>query len=174
MVGRSQRHPVGAVADRDLVVVPHGGDRRRFSYPVLLGIRFLFGMGEAGAWPCVARTFSRWIPGASAAVQGVFFAGAHLVGGLTPALVLWLLRFMSWRAIFVRFGGVGLLWVAVWHTGSATTHRAPLRSNAAELQTIVARAAARQRSRERQGLLAKLFRNRNMIAHLASCISRTA
>ena len=37
-----------------------------FSYPVLLGIRFLFGVGEAGAWPCVARTFSRWIPVASA------------------------------------------------------------------------------------------------------------
>ena len=33
------------------------------NYPVLLAIRFLFGMGEAGAWPCVARTFSRWIPG---------------------------------------------------------------------------------------------------------------
>ena len=37
-----------------------------FSYPVLLAVRFLFGVGEAGAWPCVARTFSRWIPGASA------------------------------------------------------------------------------------------------------------
>ena len=32
------------------------------NYPVLLAIRFLFGAGEAGAWPCVARTFSRWIP----------------------------------------------------------------------------------------------------------------
>src|SRR4029079_17818427 len=32
------------------------------NYPMLLAIRFLFGMGEAGAWPCVARTFARWIP----------------------------------------------------------------------------------------------------------------
>ena len=30
-----------------------------FSYPSLLSIRFLFGAGEAGAWPNVARTFSR-------------------------------------------------------------------------------------------------------------------
>ena len=37
-----------------------------FSYPVLLAVRFLFGVGEAGAWPCVARTFSRWIPRARA------------------------------------------------------------------------------------------------------------
>src|SRR5207244_4410892 len=79
-----------------------------FSYPVLLVVRFLFGMGEAGAWPCVARTFSRWIPRRErGTVQGVFFAGAHMVGGLTPALVLWLLRYLSWREIFVCFGTVG-------------------------------------------------------------------
>src|SRR5450755_1036793 len=29
-----------------------------FSYGWLLVIRFFFGIGEAGAWPCVARTFS--------------------------------------------------------------------------------------------------------------------
>ena len=33
-----------------------------FNYVSLLVTRFLFGMGEAGAWPSVARTFSRWIP----------------------------------------------------------------------------------------------------------------
>ena len=61
-------------------------------FVTLLVIRFLFGAGEAGAWPCVARTFSRWIPARErGTVQGVFFAGAHMIGGLTPALVLWLL-----------------------------------------------------------------------------------
>ena len=30
-----------------------------FNYVSMLITRFLFGMGEAGAWPCVARTFSR-------------------------------------------------------------------------------------------------------------------
>ena len=109
------------------------------NYPMLLAIRFLFGMGEAGAWPCVARTFARWIPVRERGrVQGVFFAGAHLVGGLTPALVLWLLTFMSWRAIFVTFGTVGLLWVSVWHTwfrNDPSEHRSV---SEAELQTIVA------------------------------------
>src|SRR5689334_7184632 len=32
-----------------------------FSYPALLAVRFLFGVGEAGAWPNAARVFSRWI-----------------------------------------------------------------------------------------------------------------
>ena len=109
-----------------------------FSYPVLLAVRFLFGAGEAGAWPCVARTFSRWIPRRErGTVQGVFFAGAHLVGGLTPALVLWLLRFLSWREIFVCFGAIGLLWTAVWLTWFRNDPSEHAGVNAAELQLIV-------------------------------------
>ena len=109
-----------------------------FSYPAMLIIRFLFGMGEAGAWPCVARTFSRWIPMRERGrVQGIFFAGAHLVGGLTPMLVLWLLGYMSWRAIFVTFGLVGFVWVAIWHTWFRNDPSEHPSVNAAELQTIV-------------------------------------
>src|SRR3954453_18177495 len=95
-----------------------------FNYPVMLAVRFLFGAGEAGAWPCVARTFSRWIPRSERGrAQGVFFAGAHLVAGLTPALIVgggllgsWpgMLTVMSWRGVFLTFGAVGLVWVAVW------------------------------------------------------------
>ena len=56
-----------------------------YNYATLLLVRFLFGAGEAGAWPCVARTFSRWIPARErGTIQGIFFAGAHLAGGLTP------------------------------------------------------------------------------------------
>ena len=33
-----------------------------FSYGSLLAIRFLFGIGEAGAWPNIAKTFSCWFP----------------------------------------------------------------------------------------------------------------
>ena len=52
-------------------------------------MRFLFGAGEAGAWPCVARTFSRWIPQHERGrVQGIFFCGAHMVAGLTPAVIV--------------------------------------------------------------------------------------
>jgi MFS transporter, ACS family, glucarate transporter len=86
-----------------------------FSYASILVIRFLFGAGEAGAWPSVARTFSRWIPRRERGrVQGIFFAGAHLGGGVTPMIVLWLLGFMSWRMIFFLFGLLGLAWSAVW------------------------------------------------------------
>jgi len=136
-----------------------------FNYPVLLAIRFLFGMGEAGAWPCVARTFSRWIPTRErGTVQGVFFAGAHLVGGLTPALVLWLLNFMSWRAIFFSFGIVGVVWVATWHTwfrNDPSEHKAV---NAAELQTIVSARLPDSGHSAGWEYWGRLLRNRNMIA----------
>src|SRR6187455_557370 len=76
-----------------------------FNYPSMLLVRFLFGAGEAGAWPCAARALSRWIPARErGTVQGIFFAGAHVVGGLTPVLILnFMLPFMSWRMVFVAF-----------------------------------------------------------------------
>ena len=71
-------------------------------------IRFLFGSGEAGAWPNVARTFSRWFPRQErGTAQGIFFMGAHLAGGLTPMLVTALLVYFNWRSLFALFGSIG-------------------------------------------------------------------
>jgi len=86
------------------------------SYVVMLATRFLFGVGEAGAWPNAGRVFSRWIPAVERGrVQGVFFAGAHLAGGLTPGVVAWIALYLPWRAVFVLFGFVGLAWAAAWY-----------------------------------------------------------
>ncbi len=88
-----------------------------FSYPSLLALRFLFGIGEAGAWPNAARVFSRWIPARERGiVQGLFFAGAHLSGAVTPAIVLWMTGFLSWRQIFIACGSVGFFWAAGWYS----------------------------------------------------------
>ncbi|MES1164410.1 MAG: MFS transporter, partial [Verrucomicrobiota bacterium] len=87
-----------------------------FSYSSLLAIRFLFGAGEAGAWPNVARTFSRWFPRRErGTAQGVFFMGAHLSGGLTPMLVTVLLVYCDWRFLFAAFGSLGFVWAFVWY-----------------------------------------------------------
>ena len=86
------------------------------SYAVLLVTRFLFGVGEAGAWPNAARVFSRWVPAQERGrVQGVFFAGAHIAGGLTPAIVAWIALFLPWRFVFVVLGCVGLVWAFSWY-----------------------------------------------------------
>jgi MFS transporter, ACS family, glucarate transporter len=87
-----------------------------WSYASMLAVRFLFGAGEAGAWPNAARTFSRWIPAHERGrVQGVFFAGAFLAGGLTPALVALLEPRLGWRGVFMAFGVVGFAWAIAWY-----------------------------------------------------------
>jgi sugar phosphate permease len=122
-------------------------------------------VGEAGAWPCVARTFSRWIPQRErGTVQGIFFACAHLVGGLTPALVLWLLRFLSWREIFVCFGGVGLVWMAVWLAWFRDDPSEHPGVNAAELQLIVSERPADCGHAAGLDYWRKLLGSRNVLA----------
>jgi ACS family glucarate transporter-like MFS transporter len=87
-----------------------------FSYPSMVAIRFLFGSGEAGAWPNVARTFSRWFPRQErGTTQGAFFMAAHLSGGLTPLLVTALLVYFDWRTLFVLFGSIGFVWAWGWY-----------------------------------------------------------
>jgi MFS transporter, ACS family, glucarate transporter len=109
------------------------------SYSWLLATRFLFGAGEAGAWPCVASTFSRWIPARErGSVQGIFFAGAHLSGGLTPLLVIVLMDYLPWRLIFVVFGLVGFAWAVVWYLWYRDDPARHAGVNATEWEVIVA------------------------------------
>jgi MFS transporter, ACS family, glucarate transporter len=87
-----------------------------WNYASLLVIRFLFGAGEAGAWPNSALAFSRWTPVPERGrTQGFFFAAAHLSGGLTPLLVAALIPFLSWRAIFAVCGSIGFVWAVAWY-----------------------------------------------------------
>src|SRR6185295_10366303 len=82
-----------------------------WNFTSMVVIRFLFGVGEAGAWPSVARVYSRWIPLADRGrIQGIFFAGAHLSGGLTPLVVAAIAGWLEWRMIFIAFGLIGALW----------------------------------------------------------------
>jgi MFS family permease len=86
-----------------------------WNYPSMLVTRFLFGAGEAGAWPNAALAFSRWTPlRERGRTQGFFFAAAHLSGGVTPLLVAALLKHLSWRGIFAVCGAVGFIWAAAW------------------------------------------------------------
>ncbi|MCC7010165.1 MAG: MFS transporter [Acidobacteria bacterium] len=95
-----------------------------FSYWQLLLTRFLFGAGEAGAWPNVAIAFSKWIPQRErGTVQGLFFSGAHAAAGLTPILVTTLLFYVHWRALFAIFGAIGFVWALAWYRWFRDTPR---------------------------------------------------
>ena len=58
----------------------------------LLAVRFLFGLGEAGAFPNIARAFHNWFPlEERGSAQGAVWMAGRLAGGLTPLVVLVLL-----------------------------------------------------------------------------------
>src|SRR5213594_4549136 len=76
----------------------------------LLVTRFLFGAGEAGCFPNLARMFANWLPGdeRSRAV-GVMWLSARWGGAFTPLLVVWVFSVLSWRGAFELFGAVGVV-----------------------------------------------------------------
>ncbi len=78
-------------------------------------IRFLFGIGEAGAFPIATRSLSRWmLPGERGFAQGVTHAGSRLGAAMTPPLVVWIITRYNWRAAFITFGLMGILWAVAW------------------------------------------------------------
>jgi len=84
-------------------------------YPLLL-TRFLFGMGEAGAYPNASVVVARWFP-----VQergrafGIILMAAQLGGAFAPLLVVPIQVHYGWRASFYLFGILGVIWSGVWY-----------------------------------------------------------
>jgi ACS family glucarate transporter-like MFS transporter len=82
----------------------------------LVAIRFLFGAGEAGAFPNIARSISTWFPPHERGrANGVLFLGSRLGGMLSAPLALFVIAEWGWRASFVVFGLLGVVWAAAWH-----------------------------------------------------------
>jgi MFS transporter, ACS family, glucarate transporter len=84
-------------------------------YPWLLLVRFLFGVGEAGAFPNAAVAISRWFSVETRGrAFGLFIMSSQLGGALSPLLVIPIQQSFGWRASFFVFGCLGALWAAVW------------------------------------------------------------
>ena len=108
----------------------------------LLVVRFLFGAGEAGAYPNVARIIGRWFPPAERGrVQGLLLASAMAGSVLAPVLSGYLMTAFGWRSAFIVFGCLGIawaLWFLAWFRDDPAEHPGV---NAAELALLRAGAA---------------------------------
>lgn len=90
------------------------GSATNFLY--LLVVRFLFGIGEAGAYPNSSIVISRWFPKTETGkAQSAIWAAARIGGALTPLLVIPLVHSLGWRLAFAVLGLVGAVWAAVWY-----------------------------------------------------------
>ncbi|WP_341224560.1 MFS transporter [uncultured Arcticibacterium sp.] len=81
----------------------------------LLSVRFLFGAGEAGAFPSMSRAVFSWIPlKERGLVLGLNFSGSRIGAAFALPLVAWLITSYGWRNAFVILGVVGIAWAVLW------------------------------------------------------------
>ncbi len=103
----------------------------------LLVLRFLFGAGEAGAYPNAARVLTRWFPKHERGrVQGAMLFVSLVGGAMAPLLAAYVIEWVGWKWNFVLFGGVGVVWAIGfwwWYRDSPESHP---RVNTAELNYI--------------------------------------
>ncbi|MFO0809170.1 MAG: MFS transporter [Gemmataceae bacterium] len=118
-------------------------------FTTLLAIRLLFGAGEAGAYPNMARVQATWLsPEVRARAGGMLWLAARWGGAFSPLLIGVLLRWFdahpvpgfedaaSWRLCFAVAGLLGVVWCLAftpWFRDDPADHRAV---NDAELALI--------------------------------------
>jgi sugar phosphate permease len=103
----------------------------------LLGIRLLFGAGEAGAIPNSASTVSRWFPAAQRGrAMGGVCIGHALGAAATPPIVFKLVELQGWRWPFIEFGMLGFVWCAVWYVWFRDTPEEHTSANDEEVKFI--------------------------------------
>ncbi len=87
-----------------------------WNFVTILVARFLFGVGEAGAFPNISRSFANWFPAAERGrAHGVVFMGTRVGGAIAPPLVVLLMAWIGWRRqTFFAFGLLGVAWCVFW------------------------------------------------------------
>jgi sugar phosphate permease len=106
-------------------------------------IRMLFGVGEAGCFPSMARAYARWLPPREhGSAFGLAVMTGALGGAATQPLVVWMLQRMHWRHTFPVFGLVGVAWAVAWYAWFRDEPHRHGSVNDKELQLIGCAAAA--------------------------------
>ncbi len=81
----------------------------------LLIVRFLFGAGEAGAFPAMARaTYSWFPPDRRGLIQGISFSGSRIGAAFAMPLLGFGIERWGWREVFVALMLVGFVWAVLW------------------------------------------------------------
>lgn len=103
----------------------------------MLILRFLFGVGEAGAFPGATQAFFRWLPVKERGIaHGINFSGSRLGAALSLFLMPWLISIIGWRWTFVVNGMIGIIWATVWLIWFRDNPKDNRKINQAELDYI--------------------------------------
>jgi MFS family permease len=83
-----------------------------WNWASLLIVRTLFGAGEAGAYPNIARASRNWFSYRQRGLaQGLIWTFGRFGGAVAPVLVLLLTSALGWRGAFAALGLLGFVWV---------------------------------------------------------------
>ena len=81
----------------------------------LIGVRFIFGLAEAGAYPAAGRAIYNWLPPKERGrAQGILFAGSRLGAAFGLAVMSLSILRLGWRISFLLLGAVGIVWALLW------------------------------------------------------------
>jgi sugar phosphate permease len=108
-----------------------------FSSLSFIIVRFLFGIGEAGAFPSATRAMQLWYPqGERGFVQGVTHSASRLGAAIAPPFVVLIMTALGWRPVFLICGVVGFLWALWWGLSYRNLPEDHTLVNKAELEHI--------------------------------------
>ena len=100
-------------------------------------LRFLFGMGEAGAFPGATRAMQLWYPRHERGfVQGITHSASRLGAAIAPPVVVLIMTTLGWRSVFIICGLVGVLWSVLWYFAYRNLPEEHKMVNEAELKYI--------------------------------------
>jgi sugar phosphate permease len=79
-------------------------------------VRFLFGAGEAGAFPGATRAMQLWYPRRERGfVQGITHSASRLGAAISPPIVVLIMTTLGWRSVFYICGAIGFVWSLWWY-----------------------------------------------------------
>jgi MFS family permease len=107
------------------------------AFTALLFVRFLFGCGEAGAYPNLTRVVGAWFPFRERGLaQGAIWMSARLGGFLAPLAIGRLTALFGWRHAFWVLGSIGIVWTFFFFRSFRNTPEEKPKSNDAERELI--------------------------------------
>jgi ACS family glucarate transporter-like MFS transporter len=82
---------------------------------ILLLVRFLFGLAEAGAFPGAARAIFNWVPAQERGLAlGLLNTGSRLGAAFGLSAMSFCIVKVGWRVSFMLLAAAGILWSALW------------------------------------------------------------
>ena len=79
-------------------------------------VRFLFGIGEAGAFPVATRAMQLWYPREERGfVQGITHSASRAGAAIAPPIVVAIMTALSWHWVFYICAIVGFVWAVWWY-----------------------------------------------------------